>query len=70
MYNEEYHLDRLLLLKIHRKLKESHQGEKLVQIRDLFWEVVHSIKFILTPATIGSWSTMEKFHFVISRVDI
>ena len=69
-YNGESHLDRLFLLKIHRKLKESHQVEKLVQIHDLFWEVVHSVKYIVNPVIIGSGSTMEKMHIVISRIDI
>ena len=69
-YNEQFHLDRLFLLKIHRKLKESHQGEKLVQIYDLFWDVVHSVKYILNSVFIASWSTLEKMHLVISRIDI
>ena len=70
-YNEEFHLEGLLLLlKIHRKLKVNHYGEKLVQIHDLFWEVVHSVKYIVNLVTISSWSTMEKIHFVSSMIHI
>ena len=69
-YNEEFHLERLLLLKSHRKLKENLQGQKLVQIHDTFWEVVHSVKCIMNPVIIGSWSTMKEMHLVISRIDI
>ena len=56
-HKEEFHLERLLLLKSHRKLRENHQGEKLVQIHDHFQEVIHLVKYILNPVTIGSLST-------------
>ena len=69
-YNEEFHLERLLLLKSHRKLKENLQGQKLVQIHDTFWEVVHSVKYIVNPVTTGSWSTMEKIYLVTSLIHI
>ena len=69
-YNGESDLDSLFLLKIHRKLKESHQGEKLLQIHHLFWEVVHSVNHIINPVIISSWSKTEKMHVVISRIDI
>ena len=62
-YNEKFHLERLLQQKIHRKLKENNQVQKLGQIHDIFWEVVHSVKYILNPVTIGLCSTMEKNAF-------